>query len=411
MKMKKIILMIVLLLFFASLVSAEESEDRETGFDVFFSGEVWSGVGYYIVGDTKLKFGVFASIEGDINSKWIWYTSIQATTGSLERDGADIFTRDGEVSIVSLREAYSSSDSWRIGKQVLADEMCVKFDFMSLNLFETRDLSRPFSALDEDRRLGNWGVAKSFVEGRLKLVAVMAEPPMIATDEDDPWTRQLPKGLYYGDVETEVDYSMGLRWGDDVGDVKYDVYFQHGSGNSPVDVNINPRGEVRTVIAEQTAVSGSLQKPLGEWSLRLGAAGYFQSSYSDFIVGVAELERFWEFENGSIFFVDIGFADVWEMQSGDGIPDLDLRRIYEGGTVLATAEYSFDHSSLELRGAYNVKNEGLYFSSEVSWAVTDSVDLSLKYEMIDGRSDSGPNSIWAEHSDDDNVSLRIIFIF
>ena len=413
MKMKKFLLIIVLLLPLASLVFAEESEEEATDSGLYFSGDVWSNADYYFSGEGEFNVGAFLSLEKELSSEWTGAVSVQTGAGSIERNGADIFTRDGERPIVSLREAYVSSESWRIGKQVLADEMSVKFDFVSFNLLETRDLSRPFSSLDSDRLLGNWGVAKSFFDGRLKVIASLSDPPTIATDDDDPWTRELPQGFSYGEIRSEAEYSVGARWGDDIGNAKYDVYIQHGAGSSLVDVEASPEGEVRPIVAQQTAVSGMVQKPLGEWNLRLGSAGYFQSGYSDFVVAVAELERFWEFDNGSVFFFDFGLADTWETQSDDDMPELDLRRIYEGGTILAAAEYSFDHSALKLKGAYNVKDEGLYFSAEFSWAVTDSVDLSLKYEAIDGEASkaSPADNAWSQYSDCDRIVAGLTFYF
>ncbi len=372
--------------------------------------EVWSEASQYREGEFEV--GIFASIEEEVFSDWVGYFSVQITGGSVERSGADIFTRDGNQPIVSVRQWYVSSDSWRVGKQTFPDEASVKFDFVSLNLFETRDL-RPFLALDEERRLGNWGVSKSLLDGKLKLVAALVEPPTIAMDEDNPWTRQLPKGFHYGDIDTKADYLVGARWGDDIGEVKYDVYIQNGAGNSPVDVNISKAGEVKPMISKQTAVSLAIQKPIGEFNLRLGLAGYLQEDYSDFTVGVVELESIWEniIADGDSLFVDVGYADAWETASGEGIPELDIRRIYEGGTALVTAEYALSDWVLKIKGAYNFSKKGMYIAPEISWFASDSIEMSLRYEAIDGRGDSSPNSIWAEHSKDDNVTIKLIWTF
>ena len=116
MKMKKFLLIIVLLLPLASLVFAEESEEEATDSGLYFSGDVWSNADYYFSGEGEFNVGAFLSLEKELSSEWTGAVSVQTGAGSIERNGADIFTRDGERPIVSLREAYISSESWRIGK-------------------------------------------------------------------------------------------------------------------------------------------------------------------------------------------------------------------------------------------------------------------------------------------------------
>jgi len=375
------------------------------------SGEIWIDIGHYVDGDTEGEAGIYFSSEPGFS--YLTKVSFQAVSGSIGRQGSDIFSRDGENPIFSLRELYIDKGIFQIGKQTFVNVNGINFDFVSLNPFEVRDLSRPFSTLDEGRLLGSWGASVNFMDKRFEIIASLIEPPTFAMSSKNPWTRELPAGLYYDDVQSEAEYSVGIRWGDSVGDVDYNLALQHGSGNSPVGVNINATGEVNPVIAEQTAISAAIQNPVGEFNLRLGLAEYLQEDYSDFVVGVVEIERVLEnvIRDGDSLFVDVGYADVWETKSGSGIPELDLRRIYEGGTALMTAEYAIQDWVIKLKAAYNLEYEGIYIAPEVSWLVTDTVELSLKCEAIDGRSDSGQNTIWSEHSDDDNIMLKVIITF
>lgn len=381
--------------------------------DITVDGDAWSSVSYY--DKTEFEAGLNVSISSFSNSP-DGKISFQLVESSFSRQGVDIFSRDGSTPIFSAREWYAQRSNIKIGRQTFVDEEGYEFDFIDLNPFGVRDLSVPFSSLESSKSLGNWGVSARFMDDRLQLIGSFFEPPIIAVDDDNPWTRKLSSGMYYGSILGKSNYSVGFRWLDSFNDETsyYSIFAQRGSGNSPVDISINSFGEVRPVIAEQTSigVTGQFQF-LDYFTTRLGGVEYFQEGYGNFMVVVLENGRIWEnaITGGDSLFVNVGYADVAETKSGPGVPDLDLRRIYEGGTALITAEYSFGDWVFKIKGAYNFSEKGMYIAPEISWFVSDSVEASLKYESIDGRKDSGPNSIWAEHSDDDNILLKVTFTF
>jgi hypothetical protein len=328
--------------------------------------------------------------------------------------GVDIFTRDGNAPIFALDEFYIRiRGSHVFGKQIFINNG-VKFDFASIDPFETRDLSEPFSALDRDKFLGNWGIFSKFINERLETIFLLHEPPVLALDSENFWTRELPTNLHYGDVKNETHYSLGLRWLDSWGNWDYELFTQHGSGNSPVDIEVDKFGRVRPIISEQFSVGGAVQFPLWKNIVRAGLTNYFQAGYSDFTVGILEIERIWEniISLGDSLFLDIGLADVWELEGGKGASEIDMRRIYEGGTLLTTAEYSKGDWLFKLKGAYNIEHEGVYIAPEIVWRGRD-LDLSLKYEIVEGKSSKvAPlDNIWSAHSDDDMLSLKLIFYF
>lgn len=378
--------------------------------DIEVNGELWSTASYYE--ESELEAGIYIAVAKEAGR-----LSFQAIADSFGRQGVDIFSRNGEAPIFSAREWYAQKNNFKIGKQTFVDQEGFEFDFIDLNPFGVRDLSKPFSSLDSDKILGNWGISARFMDDRLEAIVSLFESPILAVNSDNPWTRKLPLGMQYGDTLEEVDYSVGLRWLDSFGPEEtsyYSVFAQRGSGNSPVDIGINSAGEIRPIVAEQTSIGVTGQFQFLEYfTTRIGVVGYFQEDYSDFTVGILENGRIWEniITDGDNLFLNVGYADVWETESGSGIPELDLRRIYEGGTALTTVEYAISDWVLKIKGAYNFKEKGLYGAPEISWFASDSIEVSLKYEIIDGRSDFGPNSIWAEYSEGDNITLKLIFTF
>ncbi len=344
--------------------------------------------------------------------------SIRLSGFSGQEQGVDIFTRDGKSPIFSLREFYLESPDGKIsiGKQLFNLGNGIEFNFADTNLFGVRDQSlSPWDILNDERRLGDWGVAWSASE-KLQLVAKFAEPPILALDSENSFTRELPLGLHYGDAEADINYAFGFRYMDSVDWVDWDLQFQYGVGNAVTDIFVSQVGEVRPVIAEQTAISlsGELDSPEAPFGLifRGNASVYFQSGLEDFALAEIEAERILEFSDGSNSFVSVGLASSFDFGSGStGYPGLDLRRIYEGGAVMVTAEYEQCNLLFKFRSVYNF-SDGVYISPSVAWSPTDAWEAEVGWDYVNGKNSfSQTADVFSIEEKNSGVFMKVTWFF
>lgn len=393
--------------------------------DLDLSGKLELEVSQFFSSEQKKKstFGKFSlSPELEISSNKSWLVKIAADLRAGDPKiyrGTDLIKRDSDKTFVVLKEFYLDTNPGgkllvRIGKQYFRGG--IAFDSVDFNPFGARDLSEPFSSLDNDRTLGVWGVSAK--TGSLEFIISGHNNSVLATHFRDRWTRDLSLGLSYGSSNIETDANFGLRingtrfianrnvdWG-------LDLY--HGAANAVDHLNIG--NKVHPVFPEQTSVGLSSEFPVGEINVRLGLINHWQEDAENFMPWAVEIERLWEgvFSGNDNLIVEIGFSDVAKTSdSGVSTPELDIRRIYEGGSLIAISEYSpKEEWTFKIEAVYNLKERGTYIAPKIVWVVSDSIELTLKGELINGRSSDKPfQTLWSEHENDDRIMTKLVFYF
>ncbi len=198
----------------------------------------------------------------------------------------------------------------------------------------------------------------------------------------------------------------------------FEVAIFHGSG-SGIDHVVSKGVELAPVFVKETSVSASAELTLGEWVTRLGCNAHFQESSDDFATCIVEVDRIWQFENGSSLFVEMGYVNSFTTNDSDiSISELDIRRSLDNHFV-AMAEYSpSDGVTFRPSMAKSLNDDDFYFRLDAE-AVLDAVlpslatnaffqntVLTVRGEYIDGESNSsGIEDIFGAHKDDSRVML------
>jgi len=369
----------------ASVVSAEVESKIETG----FMNEVG---GVKISGD-----GCFNTSLGELTASGFF----QAFSEQIAGDG-DVFQRSGKEVAYSLREFHFAGERVTIGKQTFVLDGA-DWNFADLSPFGYRNVSGSvFHVLDSDETLlGNWGVTVQVAKG-LQLVAFQAEPSILPLDQNNPYSFTTPSGFEFGDVESNVGWSLGAQGVNNFSDVLVKYAIQHGAGNSPIDADVKLSSmTIHPLIVKQTAASLSFEMDWLGWTYRIGGVQIWPENYAGFIVIGGEAERFWEnlIWNGDNFFLAIGHFDVLD-QEGSGDVNLDFRRaVYAGGTAMLRIEYSpSENWVLKLTGASNPN--GYYISPQLTY-LFDQCQIDLGYDHFEG--DDG---VWEQYSHLNTVTLR-----
>lgn len=366
----------------------------EKGYTVL---SVKGNVEYYNEKDSVLR-GLRASLEGRTSDPDI-------------HNRVDFVHSKGQDPYVSLREAFidlSFGVNVRVGKQTFESENInyVNFSSVGLSPFVGWDQSvYPYRMLGEDP-IGQWGASIKLFESRLELIGMAANMSYLAIDPDNPNTRSLPLSvLGYSDPEQERNYSVGLRWMDEIGNIAYNFFAQRGHANAVVDVDVDMMTrEVTPLFAEQTSAGFSLRTDILGWTVKGGIAGYFPDNYRNFTLGVIECEKIFQnvFASGDSFVLELGLSDVERHGTGkEGEPGLDYRRITEGLTLMGGLNWTSPEEAWEARleGAHNRELNGRYASLEISFSPAEcDWELSLIGTYHDGDDQGIPKAVtnaWA----------------
>jgi hypothetical protein len=334
--------------------------------------------------------------------------------------------KDGKKPAVLLQEIFFNRDlgkfNFRIGRQKPDFKNEIIFDFTKLSPFDQLDSSEPFLSLDDDRLLGSWGGLASYKLGavNLEIMAFYHEDPIIATHEDDRWTRPLPFGFDYGPFKTGPSVDLGGRLSGDLKSAKWELLFFHGSSQNVnhLEIDLADR-EFDLIFPKQTSIQGAAQLPVGPFNLRLGAAHHWREwqgeNAGEFLTGIAELEYIKEnvWRSGDNLFLEVGYADVWDTSNSELFQNnIGLDQIYRGGSLLFVAEYSPSNDLVfKLRTIWNTKHDSYYISPEVRKTFfTDSLgeyDVYLRGMIIGG----GADDVLSSYRENDNVELGVRFNF
>lgn len=427
--MRKIDISVFLYVFVALFLCSCAATQRTTS----VQGEVRTRVSTYthhnngkpdVVGDVRTDVSV-KHVAGDVTAK----ASVRANadTAGVARDTV-AENRKGRRTILSMREAYVDIDASQLlddlnislGKKII--ESIVKFDAVDLNPLARRDQSEPFSSMDNDVQDGVMmaSVTVPLTEEKNlygQCIVAGRNNPIVATDDNDRWARELPQGASYGDPEmgTDINYLCRMFYQRDNGALVEAAVF-HGSA-SGVD-HVESRGvAVHPVFPEETGGYVAGQMPFGEWIARLGCSMHAQSSADDFGVCAAEMERIWQFSGGASVFVEAGYINAFTTQKLHSMPTLDLRRALDNH-ISTSVEYSPKAGHFyRLRGVYGLERGDYAFRVEAEYLLNQILPVSLKtkkifngisvmirLEHIGGSDGTGNN--FDEHDEDD----RVIFI-
>ncbi len=302
--------------------------------------------------------------------------------------------------------------SFALGKQIHASE--IEFDSIDFHPSAARDFSEPFSGMKNEKRLGVWGI--SLKMGRRinhEFLVAKKAVPILATQKENPWTLSLPIGFSY---ESPNDHGLNLNWRifgplfDEGG--RWEIIAFSGYSNAVDHMKMNL--ESRTfapVFAREKSVGVLTEFPLGMFTSRVGGVYHWQENADDFVSYALEVEWFGEdiVQGGDNLFLEAGYADVKEVQRAVlSNPGIDMRRIYEGGTVLAVLEYEAGEILFKSALVCNIDKEGFYFSPEVIWSLEleeSQFELGLRVEKID--SGSNKDDVFSLNQENDRIMITM----
>ena len=195
-------------------------------------------------------------------------------------------------------------------------------------------------------------------------------------------------------------------------DGRCELIFFRGNANAVDHISVNSADTTLTpVFPQETAIGIALEFPVfNAFTARAGIMHHWQIKADSFAPYVLELEHIWEWDDGSNLFAEIGYADViGTKDTGLSNPELDMRRIYKGGTILTALEYEPTKGTLlGITGTYNIKYEAFYFSPKISREIELGPliwEFELKGEFINSQS-SQPNFL-ALYEDKDRVLFTL----
>ncbi len=319
----------------------------------------------------------------------------------------------GDPASVMMRQYYidltHQHSRYRLGKMEFYQH--TPLNFVDFSPYTSRSLLEPFRGLEDKNRQANIGVsAETFVSEKIMLYGAMVRKnlPGIATYSDNPWTQKLPSPFTYGDpiVGNTYGYGGGLYW---EGAIAGDIGYYHGSSNVPDHTTIQGT-EVSMVFPKQHNLTATLVSVLKGWTIKTAGSYYKQHQADEFITLLVEVERTREhflLPHDNIF-ISVGYADVaTRTTSATSQPEVDFRRLYQGGTVLGTIEYEATPGLVfKFRVAYNVGQQGRYSYLSCSQNIGKYATITLGGELIDAQT---PGSLFYTYRNNDRGFANVHF--
>ncbi|MCX5886358.1 MAG: hypothetical protein NT096_10690 [Proteobacteria bacterium] len=336
-----------------------------------------------------------------------------------------------------FRELYLNFDlnlagfpgSLTIGKQLFALEEGIFFDAVNFNPFGAKDFSEPFLAIEEEKDLGVWGASLkwNFLERyRAEFIVNGHNQPIIATDSNYRWTRELPLGLTYGSQHLSSNINSGIRlFGKQnlLGrDISWGAILYQGSANA-VDHLVLDGTKVRPVLPREYSLGAFLQFPVSDYTVRLGCIQHWQHHAEDFLPWAVEIERLFEdvLMGGDNLFIELGYAGVKTTGENDtSIEEIDMRRVLKDHLVFSFEYSPWEFSIFKLKGAYNPGGSDFYISPEVVWDLGNifkkmDIEICVKGEIIQGASQGRTlnswNNLFSQYKYDDRILMTFEYNF
>lgn len=412
-----------------------------------------------ITGETGFKYSLYKEDKSNKNSGFVEFHIIPelliSTDNSLWSakitpelhvdfadaiyEGYDLFDTPEKKRIFSLRELYVDFDfnqtSWplyvKTGKQLFEWSNGIKFDFLDTNPFGARNQSESFLTLEDENRIGVWGaLAKWDVVRNINIEFIINRHnnPIIAEDDNDMWTRDLPTGMEYGSMEIKEEISYGLRISGVHAilrkDIEWGVLFYHGNSNAIDHIDIKGN-RVHPVLPEQYSFGTFAQTSVSGFNVRLGGLHYWLNNADSFMSWVFEVERFWEgvFREGDNMFLEFGYSSVWTThQTETSMEEIDMRRVMKNHFATSIEYEPWEGLLFKFKALQRLDENEFYISPEAKWDISNlinlesgTIELGVRGEIIHDAASSEDlsfmNDLFTEHKGDDRVFVTLTYKF